>query len=490
MTLHQTGFWRVRDTVGVTRKPRRQGVGLLLAGVILLVQAPAVSVRAAAPADLRIRTTATSFKVGTNGSYNVSVRNESTIAADDTIQIVSTLPEGLTYASGLGTGWTCAGSLGRLVDCRTDAGLAPGDSTGFTLVVAVCTAAYPSVTTTFKAVYEADPDLGNNEATRSTLVKAGTCIEPPVLFGPTTAPPEGAAPTPTPTAAPAATDLSLSQGSTGLFAVGGTAAYSFRVTNIGRAATNFPITLVDTLPAGLSFVSASATDWNCSAAGQLVTCVHEEPLRAGGTSDLSLAVDVGVSAYPTVRNYTTITYVGDTNIRNNSVLRATTIRRPRRATRPNIRRATPTSTEAAAAPTQPPENTATPAGPVVPVAADVYIRTVGRGVFRIGRPASYTFAITNRGPGSTNAPITVTDTLAAGLTLDSASADWDCAVSGQDVTCTTSRSLARGQSSTLRLILTVGREAFPTVVNVVSVSYAGDPNGRNNTSVQPTTVRR
>jgi uncharacterized repeat protein (TIGR01451 family) len=315
-------------------------VTFLFASVVLLLQAPAVSVWAAAPADLRIRTTATSFTVGSNGSYNVSVRNESNIPADDTIQIVSTLPQGLTYVSGIGAGWTCSGSSGRSVNCKA-AGLAPGDSIGFTLVVAVCNAARPSVTTTFEAVYEADPNLGNNVATRSTSVKAGTCVEPTAT--PTATPrsviiivppqrqsePVGAAAAPT----PAATDLSLSQESTGLFTVGATPSYVFRVTNIGSVATNFPTTFHDTLPRGLSFLTASGHNWSCSAAGQRVTCVHETPLRAGEASDLLLTVAVGSSAYPSVTNYATISYAGDISISNSSVLRPVTIRRTRRGTR-------------------------------------------------------------------------------------------------------------------------------------------------------------
>ena len=129
MALHHTTFrCRARHgTVADAQELRGHCVTFLFASVVLLLQAPAVSVWAAAPADLRIRTTATSFTVGSNGSYNVSVRNESNIPADDTIQIVSTLPQGLTYVSGIGAGWTCSGSSGRSVNCKA-AGLA---STGY-----------------------------------------------------------------------------------------------------------------------------------------------------------------------------------------------------------------------------------------------------------------------------------------------------------------------------------------------------------------------
>src|SRR5262249_34968924 len=161
-----------------------------------------------------------------------------------------------------------------------------------------------SVTTTFQTVYEADPNLGNNVSTRTTSVKSGTCVEPTATPTPTTRIiiiVGSGAPTPPPaTPTVAATDLSLSQTSSGVFAVGATPSYTFRVINVGRVATNSPTTLVDSLPRGLSFVSASGNGWSCSVAGQQVTCAHEASLQAGEASDLSLKVSIGTGAYPAV----------------------------------------------------------------------------------------------------------------------------------------------------------------------------------------------
>ena len=38
------------------------------------------------------------------------------------------------------------------------------------------------------------------------------------------------------------------------------------------------MTMVDTLPTGLTYVSAVGTDWTCDAAGQVVTCDLADPL--------------------------------------------------------------------------------------------------------------------------------------------------------------------------------------------------------------------
>ena len=51
--------------------------------------------------------------------------------------------------------------------------------------------------------------------------------------------------------------------------------------------------MTDTLPAGLTYNSASGTGWTCSAAGQVVTCTHAPTLNPGASlPPLTLVVNV------------------------------------------------------------------------------------------------------------------------------------------------------------------------------------------------------
>jgi MSHA biogenesis protein MshQ len=71
-----------------------------------------------------------------------------------------------------------------------------------------------------------------------------------------------------------AVDLSLSMTRNGAFQTGTAGSYTLSVFNAGPNTEVGPITLVDTLPAGVSYVSAEGTRWSCSASGQVVTCKY------------------------------------------------------------------------------------------------------------------------------------------------------------------------------------------------------------------------
>jgi uncharacterized repeat protein (TIGR01451 family) len=69
-------------------------------------------------------------------------------------------------------------------------------------------------------------------------------------------------------------DLALLMTRTGELTVGSTITYTLTVTNNGIDEETGPVTVVDTLPAGMTLVSASGTGWTCSGA-TVVTCTHE-----------------------------------------------------------------------------------------------------------------------------------------------------------------------------------------------------------------------
>ncbi|MBK7908642.1 MAG: DUF11 domain-containing protein [Gemmatimonadetes bacterium] len=64
--------------------------------------------------------------------------------------------------------------------------------------------------------------------------------------------------------------------------------YSLVVTNQGRLASAGTVTVLDTLPTGLSFVSGTGGGFACAAAGQVVTCTSATVIAAnGGTSTIT-----------------------------------------------------------------------------------------------------------------------------------------------------------------------------------------------------------
>jgi hypothetical protein len=104
----------------------------------------------------------------------------------------------------------------------------------------------------------------------------------------------------------------------------------------------------------------------------------------------------------------------------------------------------------------------------------------------VGSLANLSATVSNAGPNTS--PITFTDSVPAGLTIDSAvAALGSCAVASQTVTCTIP-SLAPGQTSNVSIVVTptaVGNYTNTTSVTLVSGT---DPNSANNTASASLTV--
>ncbi len=105
-----------------------------------------------------------------------------------------------------------------------------------------------------------------------------------------------------------AVDLSVTKTHTGTFVSGATGTYTITVANAaGAEREDNTVTVTDTLPAGLTFSSASGTGWTCSAVGQVVTCTHAPTLNAGAAfPPITLTVNVLESAAASVTNSVTV----------------------------------------------------------------------------------------------------------------------------------------------------------------------------------------
>lgn len=114
---------------------------------------------------------------------------------------------------------------------------------------------------------------------------------------------------------------------------------------------------------------------------------------------------------------------------------------------------------------------------------DLAMTMSSAGTFSPYQYVTYTMTVTNNGPNADPGPITITDTLPAGLSYVGGSAGWSCSAAGQDVTCTQTGGLASGASTTLVLTATVDAGASGSITNTATVGgQTNDTNQANNTA--------
>jgi len=217
--------------------------------------------------------------IGSDLDFSLQVHNAGPSVADQ-VRVTDPLPDGLSYVSANGAGWSCS-TVVNVLTCDLAGTLAVGDDAPLlTLTTAVGAAAYPSVTNTAQ-VSSTDAELPDT-ATGSDVVSV----------------------------APLAA-LQLTKTHLGTFTVGSTGQYRLSVSNTGSTESPGPLVLTDTLPDGLSYATASGTGWTCAATGGTVSCTHPASLAAGTSSSLVLTVDVLPAAFDAtsgeIRNSATVT---------------------------------------------------------------------------------------------------------------------------------------------------------------------------------------
>ena len=369
--------------------------------------------------DLTLAKSATSaFVVGGTATYSLAVTNAGSAATSAALTVTDTLPAGLAFASGTGTGWSCA-AAGQVVTCTNAGPLGIGATSSVTLTVTVAAPAVPSVTNTAHVATPGESNPNNNSGSVTT-----------------------------PVTAPSGVDLTITKTHTGNFTVGTNGVYTLRVTNSGTVAFSGTLTIVDTLPAGLTFVSGPPP---CPAVGQVITCTVTTPLNVGSSTSASITVAVGPAAAPSVTNRAHVASSLDGNPNNNTASDPTTVLS-------------------------------------IP---DLAISKSATSAFTVGSSATYGLTITNVSTGSTTGALTVTDTLPAGLSFASGTGTgWSCAATGQVVTCTNAGPLAASASTAITLTVNVSAPAAPSVTNRAWISTPGDANTTNDlgTAVTPVAV--
>jgi uncharacterized repeat protein (TIGR01451 family) len=329
-----------------------------------------------------------------NFTYTITVTNLGPSTATD-IAVSDTLPATVTFVSASGGGTNSGGVVGW----PTIASLASGATTNFTLTV---TAPASGGLTNLASVVTGTGDLSTNNNT-STFINTVSEIA----------------------------DIAITKtGPTNVLATANFS-YTITVTNLGPS-TASNVSVSDTLPAGVTFVSATG----------------------GGTND------AGVVGWPVVASFA-----------NGAMTNFTvTVTAPASGTLTNVASSTSATTDPSAG-----NNSSSFITTVTPV-ADVATTKSGPASVAGNGLVTYTITVTNLGP-STASNVSVTDTLPAGVTFVSASGGGtnSAGVVGWPVIT----SLANG--ATTSFTVTVTAPGSGTLTNVVSSTATTlDPEATNN----------
>jgi uncharacterized repeat protein (TIGR01451 family) len=345
-------------------------------------------------------------------------------------------------------------------------------------------------------------------------------------------------------------DLAITATHSGNFTQGDTGdTYTIVVTNTGNATASGTVTVVDTLPTGLTATAISGAGWIPNLGS--LTCTRADALTAGAAyPPITVTVDVATNAPINVTNTASFSGAGDTNLVNNSVNDPTTINA---ASAPTIATGTATAMGSTTATLNGSVNangqpatvqfqygTDTSYGAVASVAGtvtgstprgvsasitgllsgityhfrvvatnvlgagtgldqtfttaaagapDFAITTTHSGSFTQGDTAdTYTILITNVGTVASSGTVTVVDTLPAGLTATAISgAGW--ATNLATLSCTRADALAAGAGyPAITVTVSVATNAPASVTNTASISGGSDTNLSNNTASDSTII--
>ncbi|GEP41036.1 hypothetical protein BGE01nite_03270 [Brevifollis gellanilyticus] len=136
-------------------------------------------------------------------------------------------------------------------------------------------------------------------------------------------------------------------------------------------------------------------------------------------------------------------------------------------------------------------NTSTTAATTELLTSDLAITNVANGTFQAGDSASYTINVSNTGTGNTQGLVAITETLPAGLTATSLTGTgWTITQgTGATVSATRSDALLPGQSyPPLTLNVTIATNAPTSVISTAHVSGGGDSIAANNSASATTSV--
>jgi uncharacterized repeat protein (TIGR01451 family) len=207
--------------------------------------------------------------------------------------------------------------------------------------------------------------------------------------------------------------------------------YVVTVTN-KSSDTALSVEVADTLPSGVTFVSASASQGSCGESSGVVLC-NLQDLTGGATATATIIVKVSTSTTGSVTNSVSVTSNTADPVSSNNSASVTTA--------------------------------------VNALTADVKITKTGSpNPVTAGTNLTYTITVTNLSTAAAATNVEVKDKLPPGTTLVSAVATGGGTCSGTtDITCTFS-TLAAGASATVTIVVNVDAGASGTLTNVASTT--------------------
>jgi uncharacterized repeat protein (TIGR01451 family) len=357
-------------------------------------------------ADLSITNTASGSPVnaGSPLSFVLNVSNGGPDATSGTITVSNTVPSGVTGAIGSGPGWTCGAQSGSIVTCTSTTSISASSSAPPLTISMTAPASGPAIDSASVSASTSDPIPGNNSSSQTVTI--------------------------TPKA-----DLSITKNTSSAGVAGQSMVYTVVITNNGPSSAA-AVSVADTTPAGLTFVSNS------------VGCTSAYPCALGTlTNGQSVTITSTYSIAPSSAGSV---------ITNTATVSSTT--------------ADPLASN----------NTAVKTTPITG-SADVTITKSGPGSSTPGATLTYTITVTNNGP-SDAAAVTVTDATPANTTFVSNSgactSAFPCALG----------TMTAGQTKTITSDFSVSPSfTGATITNSATVSSAtADPTAGNNTATATT----
>lgn len=356
---------------------------------------------------------------GQNISFFVSGTNSGPGAATG-VMIVDTLPAGVNFVSATSSIGSCSQAAG-VVTCNVGSmGVFAGVSV--TVTVAPVTATASGTNTVSISANEVDPNPGNNSASDAvTIVAANADLKIGSMSH-------------------SADQITL--------AAGQTLNWFVNVSNSGPS-NSTGVTVTDTLPAGVNFVSASVTQGSCTQSAGTVTC-------AIGNINRFVGVQITITVTPVTVGVATHTATVSAN--------------------------------------EPDPNTANNSGSdgvtIVAANADLRISSMSHSPdpanLGAGQNITFSTSIFNNGPSDATG-VTFTDTLPAGVTFSTAtSTQGSCALAMSTVTCNIG-AMARSTGVNVTVVVTPTTAGVATHNGIVSATEP-DPNTANNSRSDSVTI--
>lgn len=249
-------------------------------------------------------------------------------------------------------------------------------------------------------------------------------------------------------------NLMLAVSHSGAFKPGQTGSFKLDVANdSGAGPTTGPAKVTFQVPSGLTPQTPSGKGWDCSLAGQMVTCTRSDLLNNGASyPPINVPVSVAAGASGSLTASGSVSDPDD----------AGTVGK-----------------------------TATDSVDIGALSPDITITGTHSGDFTPGGTGQYVFNVSNKpGAGPTTGPVTVTFPVPAGMTPGtSGGPGWACSTAGQVVTCKRSDPLAPGTSYPP---LTIGVSVAPgtdgVIPSTVTAATGDDANPQSVTATDTVTV--